>query len=433
MRRHPGVLRVVAADVHVHALPPRLAVPDAAPIIGREDHVALLQQVLVEAVINGVVPLHVPAVVVLIDAVTVDPYDGRMLLRSIEVSRHEEPSRYRLAVRPGIVHELGLDEHGGVDRVRHRFRETHTDSRRRIDRDQIGGAVRIGVLKNEMLVVRRPDRRGVCPPPAGDHRHPRVSGIAPDHGDAEVAIAGMIRLVRIERDPRAVMRPLRAPRFKAPLRNLNRGAASRRHDVDVIPSVAIADEGNPLAVGRRLRVRIGSAGDAPEFRVELLVHCLRFGAGDIEDGNRTPLVIARLAIDEDVAGVQPPASTESAQDAERPWRAATRRNGARLARHVLGDRVDDFRSRVGGCLLMADRRHRVVEKERLAVGRPAHAPDRMIIGAQHERLAAVRERPNDELGARASAAAAAATAGGRFSRRRRTGDGAHERHARAVG
>ena len=78
---HRRVLEIVAADVHVDAFAPRGAVADAAAVVGREDDVALLQQVLVEAVVDGVVPLHVPAVVVLVDAVAVHPDDRRMLLR----------------------------------------------------------------------------------------------------------------------------------------------------------------------------------------------------------------------------------------------------------------------------------------------------------------------------------------------------------------
>src|SRR5438874_2110496 len=83
------------------AFAPVAAIADAAAVIGRDHDVALLQQVLMEAVIHGVVPLHVPTVVVLVHAVAVDPDDGRVLLRSIEVLRHEQPRGHLLAVGAG--------------------------------------------------------------------------------------------------------------------------------------------------------------------------------------------------------------------------------------------------------------------------------------------------------------------------------------------
>src|SRR5205823_13822815 len=103
--RHPRVLRVLASDVHVDAGSPLTAVADAAAVIGRDYHVAFLKEVLVKAVVNGVIPLYVPAVVVLVDAVAVDPHDGGMLLVAIEILGNEEPRRYLLPVRPRVMHE----------------------------------------------------------------------------------------------------------------------------------------------------------------------------------------------------------------------------------------------------------------------------------------------------------------------------------------
>src|SRR5687767_10235623 len=103
MRGHPRILCVLAADVHVNALAPVATVADAPAVVGREDHIALLEQILVKAVVDGVVALHVPAVVALIHAVAVNPHDRRMRARSIEVLRYEQPTRYRLTIRAGIV------------------------------------------------------------------------------------------------------------------------------------------------------------------------------------------------------------------------------------------------------------------------------------------------------------------------------------------
>ena len=109
-RGHARVLGVVAADVHVDVVAPVAAVADAAAIVGRDDDVALLQQVLMKLVIHGFVAVRVPAVVVLIHAVGMNPDDRGMLLRAVEILRHEEPRGHRLAVGPGIVNELRRDE-----------------------------------------------------------------------------------------------------------------------------------------------------------------------------------------------------------------------------------------------------------------------------------------------------------------------------------
>jgi hypothetical protein len=67
--RHARVLGVVAADVHVHVVAPVAAVADAAAVVGRDDDVALLQQVLMELVVDRLIPIGMEAVVVHVDAV----------------------------------------------------------------------------------------------------------------------------------------------------------------------------------------------------------------------------------------------------------------------------------------------------------------------------------------------------------------------------
>ena len=77
-------------------------------------------------------------------------------------------------------------------------------------------------------------------------------------------VARVRPLVRVERDPRAVGRPRRPPRLELPFGDLHRRAAGRRRDVEMIPAVPVADERDPLAVGRRLRSAARVAGHAPE-------------------------------------------------------------------------------------------------------------------------------------------------------------------------
>ena len=83
-------LGILAADVHVHALAPGTSVANAAAIVGHKHHVALLQQVLVDAGIHRVVPLHMPAVVVLVHAVAVNPHNGRVLAQGYRLAGGKE-------------------------------------------------------------------------------------------------------------------------------------------------------------------------------------------------------------------------------------------------------------------------------------------------------------------------------------------------------
>src|SRR5262245_54046226 len=77
-RGHTSIREILATDVHVDALPPLAAITDTAAVIGCDHHISVLEEILMDAVIDRIVPLNVPAVVILIDAVAMDPDDGRM-------------------------------------------------------------------------------------------------------------------------------------------------------------------------------------------------------------------------------------------------------------------------------------------------------------------------------------------------------------------
>src|SRR5207249_8515179 len=98
IRTHPGVLGVVAANVHVHSVAPVAAITDTAAIIRRQHYVPLLEQILMEAVIHGIVPLHVPSIVVLVDSVAVNPNDCRILFAAVEIPGYEQPRGHRLTI-----------------------------------------------------------------------------------------------------------------------------------------------------------------------------------------------------------------------------------------------------------------------------------------------------------------------------------------------
>ena len=132
-------------------------------------------------------------------------------------------------------------------------------------------------------------------------------------------------------------------------------AAGRGHHVDVVPAVAVADERDPLAVGRRLAVGAGIVGDAPELLVDVLVLHARRAAGDVGDVDRAPLEVGRPAVEDDMPGVEPAQGTEGARRADRDGLAAGDGDDVALRGRRLRDRVDDLRPRNtpasarGGC------------------------------------------------------------------------------------
>src|SRR5580692_12882589 len=91
--------------------------------------------------------------------------------------------------------------------------------------------------------------------------------IIADFCDAEDAIAGTIFQIGVERDACAVVRPRGTPGFELAFGYLNGIASGCGHDVKMVPAVFIAQEGDPLAVWRRPRLRacFAPVGDAPEF------------------------------------------------------------------------------------------------------------------------------------------------------------------------
>ena len=431
VRHHPRVLGVLAADVHVDAFTPRLAVADAAAIVRHDHDVALLQQVLMEAVIHGVIALHVPAVVALVHAVAVNPDNRRMLLGVIEPLRHEQPRRHLLAVRPGVAHRLRLDERGAIHPGRHRVGQARRTRRGfRVGDPQVRRIVRIGVLEGQPRAVGRPQRSDVGAPAAGDGGDRRRRGIGPDRRDGEMPIAVVIRLVRVERDARAVRRPLRRPDLEPPFGDLDRRAAGRGHHIQMIPAVAVAEKRDPLPVRRRLRPRVSR--DAPELVRQLLVNRRRIAAVRADHRRRPALEVWRGAVGEEMRRIEPAAAAEAAAGAERSQPGAVGVDHAGLARHVFADRVDDLRAGVRRRLLMANRAVVVAEDDRPAIGRPARSTNRVVVGADDDRLFPVSQRADDEVAPARSTARAPATPRRRGPWRRRTRR-PHERDPRPVG
>ena len=133
-----------------------------------------------------------------------------------------------------------------------------------------------------------------------------------------------------------------------------------------------------------------------------------------------------------MARVDPAPAAKATARAESGRRPAVGRHHAHLSGHVLADRVDDLRAGVLGRLLVANRAWRVVEHNQPAVGRPAQTADHVVVGADHDRLASVGERSDDQFASAHYATAAAAARRGRRDvggARRRP----HERDVRSIG
>jgi hypothetical protein len=77
------------------------------------------------AVVDGVIALDVPAIVVLVHAVAVNPENRGMLDVFVDVLRNEEPAGNLLAVGTGIVDKFGFDELRAVNSSGHRVSEAN--------------------------------------------------------------------------------------------------------------------------------------------------------------------------------------------------------------------------------------------------------------------------------------------------------------------
>src|SRR5690349_10826570 len=218
------------------------------------------------AVVHGVVSLDVPAVIVLIHTVAVDPQNRGMFFGAVEILGNKKPRGNLLTIGSGVMHKLRLDKARVIDFSRHGVGDSNgLCAFARRNGVEIGAVVRIRVLVNEMAVAFGPVGSNVRSCSRGEVRDVRLRGIVADGGNANLAVTGTIFEVGIERDARAVVRPGRTPGFKLALGDLYGIATGGGHHVKMIPTVLVAKKGNPLAVGRGPGLRAGLApvGNAP--------------------------------------------------------------------------------------------------------------------------------------------------------------------------
>ncbi len=219
-----------------------------------------------------------------------------MLFAAVEIFGNEQPAGNGLSIGSGEMHVLRRDQRVAMNAGRHRIGEAQ---RMRglagVDHEQIRRVLRIGVLVDQLAVIRRPDRRRVRAPSRGQISDGGVSRAATQIHNAQMTIAGVIRLIGVEGDFFAVVRPSRPPGFEAPAGELHRAAASGGNHIEMIPAVAIAQKRDPFAVRRRLARAAGVARHAPELLLDIFVKRAR-RAGEIADQDRAPLVVAGLPI-----------------------------------------------------------------------------------------------------------------------------------------
>ncbi len=171
-----------------------------------------------KAVVHRVVPLHVPAIIVLVHAVTMNPDDRRVFFCAIQILGHEQPPGHWLSIRTRETYKLRLDKLRFVDARRHRVGQAYRlGIGFCLDRIEIPAVPRVRVLVHQVLIIGGPVRFDVRPVSCRDVRYRRVSGIAGHVRDADMTVAGAVRLISVERYERAVVRPSRAPSFKVSL------------------------------------------------------------------------------------------------------------------------------------------------------------------------------------------------------------------------
>ena len=167
------------------------------------------------------------------------------------------------------------------------------------------------MLIDEAAVAFGPVRLDICAGRCGNVSDFGVCRIIADFCDAEDAIAGSILEIGVEGDARAVVRPRGTPGFEFAFGDLDSVSAGRGHDVEMVPAVFIAQEGDPLAIGRgpRLRARFAPVGDAPEFFFVDLVDGFCVAGGSVGEIDEIVLEVLRLAVEDKMCVVDPGQST----------------------------------------------------------------------------------------------------------------------------
>src|ERR1700722_1094287 len=106
------------------------------------------------AVVDSVISLYVPAIVVLVDAVAMDPHDRGMFLGAIKVFGNKQPCRYGLAVRSRVVNKLRLNKYRAIDACGHGVAEAYRlRAGNGINDEEVGGVARVSMLVDEALVI----------------------------------------------------------------------------------------------------------------------------------------------------------------------------------------------------------------------------------------------------------------------------------------
>ena len=163
------------------------------------------------------------------------------------------------------------------------------------------------VLIDQARVTLGPVRLDIRSRSRRDVRNCRMRGIVADRGNADHAVAGMLFHVRVERDARAVVRPCRTPGFKLSFGDLHGVTAGRGYHIQMVPAVLIAQESDPLAIGRRpgLRSRFTPVGNAPEFFfIDFMNHLCGTGRG-VGRVDKILLEVLRLTIKNKTIRVEP--------------------------------------------------------------------------------------------------------------------------------
>ena len=116
--------------------------------------------------------------------------------------------------------------------------------------------------------------------------------------------ARAVRFIAVEDDAGRIGRPGESRDLEPAARDLGSRAAISGDDVQVIPSVAIADERDPLPVGRRDRFRT-EVREAPEFRILVPVDASLRSASSIGNDDLARAEVWRHPLDNEALCIDP--------------------------------------------------------------------------------------------------------------------------------
>ena len=166
----------------------------------------------------------------------------------------------------------------------------------------------------------------------------------------------------------------------------------------MIPSVFIAQEGDPLAVGRgpRLRACFAPVGDAPEFFFVDFVDGFRVAGGSVGEIDEIAFEVFGLAVKDKMCVVDPGQSAVLAGFGDRDGFRVREFDRVDLARDIFGNAVDEFGTGIRRRFIVMNDFRAGDIGDGQTVGRPENAADAHVV-VRGGCFGAIGEPANDQI------------------------------------